>query len=133
MIGRVVSTKMKNTAVVLVERTAKHPLYKKTFIRTKKYPVEADGSIKDGDIVEIMKIKPISKNKHWKVVKVIGADLAAINKEQLKVAAEEAIAEVMPEEDKGEGESGKGEEVKTENIKTIEASKRKSGKERKQP
>lgn len=124
MIGRVVSTKMKNTVAVLVERTAKHPLYKKTFIRSKKYLVDADESIKDGDVVEIVKIKPISKNKHWKIVRVVGKDLVAINEEELKVAAEKAIAEVMPEEDKGEGESGKGEEVKTENIKNTKTSKR---------
>ncbi len=121
MIGRVVSTKMKNTAVVLVERTAQHPLYKKTFIRTKKYSGEADGSIKDGDIVEIIKIKPISKNKHWKVVKVIGADLAAINEEQLKAAAEEAIAEGMPEEQE---EVSDKQSLRSDDLKNKELSKK---------
>lgn len=98
MIGRVVSTKMKDTVAVLVERTAKHPLYRKTFIRTKKYLADVKTAVKEGDIVEIIKIKPISKNKHWRVSRVVGADLAAINEEQLKAVAEEAIAQVMPEE-----------------------------------
>ena len=51
MIGRVVSTKTKDTATVLVERVAKHPLYKKTFIRTKKYLVDTKIPIKEGDMV----------------------------------------------------------------------------------
>ncbi|MBI2330046.1 30S ribosomal protein S17 [Candidatus Daviesbacteria bacterium] len=98
MIGRVVSTKMNHTAAVLVERTAMHPLYKKTFIQTKKYLVDVDNNVKEGDIVEIIKIRPVSKNKHWKVAKVIGQNLAEIVEAKQKEAAEEIIAEVMPEE-----------------------------------
>lgn len=98
MIGRVVSTKMKNTATVLVERVAKHPLYKKTYIQTKRYLAEAGAEIKDGDLVEMIKIRPVSKNKHWKILKVVGRDLEAITEEKLKEAAEQVIAEVMPEE-----------------------------------
>ncbi|OGE63000.1 30S ribosomal protein S17 [Candidatus Daviesbacteria bacterium RIFCSPLOWO2_01_FULL_40_27] len=97
MIGRVVSTKTEDTATVLVERVAKHPLYKKTFIRTKKYLVDTKIPIKEGDMVEIVKVRPISKNKHWRILKVMGKDLEAITKEKLKAEAEEAIAEVMPE------------------------------------
>lgn len=98
MIGRVVSTKMKNTAAVLIERTAKHPLYKKTFIRTKQYLADDSLNVKEGDMVEIIKVKPISKMKHWKIVKVIGKNLAEIAEQQMKEKAEEIIAEVMPEE-----------------------------------
>lgn len=97
MIGRVVSTKMEKTATVLVERVAKHSLYKKTFIRTQKYLVDTQIPVKEGDMVEIIKIRPISRNKHWRVLKVIGKNLEAITEEKLKIAAEEAIAEVMPE------------------------------------
>lgn len=98
MIGRVVSAKMKNTVTVLVERTAIHPLYKKKFLRTKKYLVDSKEEVKEGDVVEIIKIKPMSKNKHFRVAKVIGKNLSAINEEHLKAEAEEIIAEVMPEE-----------------------------------
>jgi small subunit ribosomal protein S17 len=98
MIGRVVSTKMKNTVTVLVERVVKHPLYKKTYVQTKRYLAEAGAEIKDGDLVEMIKIKPVSKNKHWKILKVVGRDLEAITEEKLKEAAEQVIAEVMPEE-----------------------------------
>lgn len=101
MIGRVISTKTKNTATILVEREATHPLYKKTFSRSKKYLVDDQLGVKEGDIVEVIKSKPISKNKHWRIVKVLGKNLAEIAEQHLKEKAEEAIAEVMPEEKEG--------------------------------
>lgn len=105
MIGRVVSTKTKETVTVLVERVAKHTLYKKTFIRTKKYLVDTKIPVKEGDMVEIVKIRPISKNKHWRIVKVVGKDLEAMTEEKLKAEAEQIIAEVMPEEKEGDKQS----------------------------
>lgn len=102
MIGRVVSTKSKNTATILVERTAMHPLYKKTYIQSKKFLVDDPIDVKDGDIVEVVKVRPISKNKHFKIVKVLGKDIAEIAKEELKKGAEAVISEVMPEEKEGE-------------------------------
>ncbi len=100
MIGRVTSTKMNTTVTVLVERVAMHPLYKKTYLQSKKYLVDAPMELKEGDMVEIIKVRPISKNKHWRVAKVIGRNLAEITKEHLKAEAEEVISEVMPEEEK---------------------------------
>ncbi len=97
MIGRVVSTKVNNTVTVLVERMAKHPLYKKTFVQTKKYLVDDPIGVKMGDIVEVLKTRPISKNKHWRILKVVGKNLTEIMEEKLKAAAEKTIAEVMPE------------------------------------
>lgn len=128
MIGRVVSTKMYNTVVVLVERVAMHPLYKKTFIRSKKYLVDAGENIKDGDVVEIVKVKPISKNKHWKVVRVVGKNLVEITTSQLKAEAKKLVAEVMPvEKEELKGESIKDEEVK---IKETEEKNKKTRKDR---
>lgn len=102
MIGRVVSVKSKNSAVVLVERMEKHPLYKKAFRRSKKYLVEDTVGVKEGDIVVILKTRPISKRKHWKVVKVVGRNLIELAQEQQKQQAEEIIAEVLPEKKKEE-------------------------------
>lgn len=96
MTGRVVSAKLLKTATVLVERIAMDPLYKKTFIRTKKYLVDDSLSCKEGDIVEIVKIKPVSKNKHWKIAKIVGKNLEEIVEAKQKEAAEKAVAEVMP-------------------------------------
>lgn len=118
MIGRVTSTKLQNTATVLIERVAKHPLYKKTFIRTKKYLVDDLLGVKDGDIVQIQKCRPISKNKHWRIVSVVGKNLTEIIKTEQKKTAEEAIAEVLPEKkeevlsDKGKVISQKKEDSK---------------------
>ena len=98
MIGRVVSTKLTKTATVLVERTKIHPLYKKSFKRSKKYLVQDDLGVKLGDVVDLEKIAPKSKNKHWQITKVVGRDVEAIISEELKVKAQEAIEEVMPEE-----------------------------------
>lgn len=102
MIGRVVSTKSKNTAVVLIERDAVHPLYKKVFLRSKKYSSDDQLGVRDGDVVKIEKCKPISKRKHWKITKVIGVNLAEIVEAEQKVKAEEEIAQVMPEEKESE-------------------------------
>lgn len=98
MTGRVVSVKNKNTATVLVERVAINPLYKKTFIRTKKYLVGDSIGVKLGDMVEIINCRPISGKKNWKITKVLGKSLAEITAEKLKASAEAAISEVMPEE-----------------------------------
>lgn len=97
MVGRVVSVKMQNTAVILVEEPKTHPLYKKAFTRSKKYMADDPVGVKLGDVVEVVKIRPISKNKHWQVKKVLGTDIVALGTEALKEEAAEAIAEVLPE------------------------------------
>lgn len=67
--GTVVSDKMKDTAVVLVERYEKHPKYQKFVKMSKKYKAHDAGNTKKvGDKVEIREVKPISKDKHFVVV-----------------------------------------------------------------
>ncbi len=113
MVGRVVSNKGEKTAVVLVERVATHPLYGKRFLRSKRYLVDDAIGVKEGDVVEILPCRPISKNKTWKVVKVVGQNLEAVIGEQLKEEAAEAIAEVMPEEEEEKQEEPVEEKPKT--------------------
>lgn len=115
MIGRVLSTKSKNTATVLVERLAMHPLYKKTYLRSKKYLVDNQLGVKEGDVVEIVNCKPVSKRKNWKIVKVVGKSLEEITKQKLKEAAKEVIAEVIPEPSSAEASEGKEEKVVMDN------------------
>ena len=98
MIGRVTSAKSLKTATVLLERTKRHPLYRKDFASSKKYLVDVPMPIKVGDIVEFVKCRPVSKRKHWKVTKVLGQDFVALGEKQLKEHAEQAIAEILPEE-----------------------------------
>ncbi len=67
--GVVVSTKMKDTCTVAVERFVKVPKYEKFVTRTKKYLAHDPGNTKkEGDKVSIEECQPISKRKHFKVI-----------------------------------------------------------------
>ena len=67
--GTVVSDKMKDTIVVLVERYTKHPRYDKYVKSRKRYKAHDAGNIaKIGDKVQIIETKPISKDKHFKLI-----------------------------------------------------------------
>lgn len=70
--GRVVSDKMDKTAVVVVERMVRHPVYGKFVKRSKKMHVhDAENVCKIGDVVQIQEGRPISKTKSWELVRVI--------------------------------------------------------------
>jgi small subunit ribosomal protein S17 len=72
-IGIVKSIGNKQTVIVEVERTSRHPLYKKTVKRTKRFAVHVvDLDIAVGDLVKIGESKPISKRKHFVVVQKLG-------------------------------------------------------------
>lgn len=98
MVGRVVSTKMQKTVTVIVESRKTHPLYKKTYAWSKKYLAHDELGAEMGDIVNIVKSRPISKNKHWIVTKITGRDIVPMNEEALKAKANEVIAEFMPDD-----------------------------------
>ncbi len=71
-IGLVVSDKMQKTVVVAVETSSKHPLYQRTIRRTKRFKAhDEDNSCHVGDEVEITECRPLSKDKHWIVTRVI--------------------------------------------------------------
>jgi small subunit ribosomal protein S17 len=68
--GVVVSDKMKDTIVVLVQNYVKHPKYEKFLKRGKKFKAHDVGNTKKiGDKVEIEECRPLSKDKHFIVVK----------------------------------------------------------------
>ena len=72
--GTVVSDKMNKTAVDLLEKKVKHPKYGKYVKKSTKYKVhDQDNICKIGDVVTITEVRPISKNKSWKLVEVIGS------------------------------------------------------------
>lgn len=71
LIGKVTSTKMEKTAVVIVERVVVHPLYKKRTKKTKKYKAHDDIGVKIGDRVRLQSMSPISKDKYFKVMEVL--------------------------------------------------------------
>ena len=70
--GRVVSDQMDMTITVLVERQEKHPLYGK-FIRrsTKVHAHDETNECGVGDVVVVEQSRPISKNKAWRLVKIL--------------------------------------------------------------
>ena len=69
LVGEVVSTKMKNTIVVKVNRKFPHKTYKKLITRSKKYYVhDFNESCSLGDMVRIIESKPLSKLKRWRVL-----------------------------------------------------------------
>ncbi len=98
MIGRVVSNKMQKSAVVLIETKKRHALYGKIFNRSKRFLVDDPLGVSEGDVVEILKVKPVSKNKHFQIKRILGKDVVALGEEVLKKEAKEAIEEVLPEE-----------------------------------
>ena len=68
--GTVVSDKMKDTATVLVIRFVKHQKYKKYYKINKKYKAHDVGNVKKvRDKVSIQECKPISKDKHFVILK----------------------------------------------------------------
>ena len=67
--GIICKANNKNTVVVEVERTFKHPMYKKYIKRSKKYHAHDEtDALKVGDKVMIEETRPISKLKTWKVI-----------------------------------------------------------------
>ncbi len=69
--GIVVSNKMEKTVVVDVTRRTQHPLYGKVVIRSKKFKAHDIIGCDEGDRVEIMECRPISRDKHWRVVRIL--------------------------------------------------------------
>jgi small subunit ribosomal protein S17 len=67
--GVVVSDKMKDTVVVSITRFEKHPKYQKFQKISKKYKAHDPGNSKKiGEKIKIEECRPISKDKHFKVV-----------------------------------------------------------------
>lgn len=67
--GVVVSDKMDKTVVVSVSRFIKHPMYGKFYKVSKKYKAhDEENKSKTGDTVEMVEVRPMSKDKRFKVV-----------------------------------------------------------------
>ncbi len=70
--GEVVSNKMDKTISVLVSRKVKHPLYEKYIMRSTKFMAhDENNECNEGDVVVIETSIPLSKNKSWKLQKVV--------------------------------------------------------------
>jgi len=71
-VGTVVSDKMNKTVVVSVEFIKKHPTYKKYIKRSKKYKIHDEkNQCRVGDVVKIVEVRPLSKEKRWNLMEII--------------------------------------------------------------
>jgi small subunit ribosomal protein S17 len=71
-VGTVVSDKMEKTVTVRVERLVQHPVYKKFIKRRTTYKAhDENNEYRIGDRVEIIETRPLSKDKRWRVLKLI--------------------------------------------------------------
>ena len=71
-VGIVVSDKMDKTIVVDVRDNVKHPLYKKILRRTLRLKAhDENNEAHVGDIVEVMETRPLSKDKHFRLVSIV--------------------------------------------------------------
>ena len=69
--GIVINDKMEKSIVVKIERKIKHPIYKKTIKRSKKYVAhDENNECKTGDLVQIAECKPLSKRKRFRLHKL---------------------------------------------------------------
>jgi len=71
-IGIVTSNKMDKTITVSVESNKRHPLYGKVYKVTKKFKAHDElNQCNIGDKVEIAETRPLSKDKHFRLVRII--------------------------------------------------------------
>ena len=71
-IGEVISNKMDKSITVAVKRRIKHPVYGKYISKTTKFMAHDEQNVcGEGDTVRIMETRPLSRNKHWRLVEVI--------------------------------------------------------------
>ena len=72
LVGQVVSDKMMKTIIVEVEGRRQHPIYKKSYKVIKKFQVhDESGEAHYGDKVEITPSRPLSRTKHFRLLRVI--------------------------------------------------------------
>ncbi len=71
-VGKVISDKMDKTIVVAIEELVQHKLYKKAVKRTVKFKAHDENEEAHiGDKVSIMETRPLSKEKRWRLVKIV--------------------------------------------------------------
>lgn len=71
-VGRVVSSKMDKTVIVLLERLMMHPLYKKPVRKSKRVKSHDEkNECSTGDLVRIEETRPLSKDKRYRLVEIV--------------------------------------------------------------
>ena len=71
-IGTVSSDKMQKTIVVTVNNLVRHPIYGRTVRQSTKFKAHDEtNDAHVGDTVEIMETRPLSKDKCWRVLRIV--------------------------------------------------------------
>lgn len=71
-VGIVVSDKMDKTVVVAITDKSKHPIYKKTITKTKRFKAhDEENACGIGDTVRIVECRKLSKDKNWRVAEIV--------------------------------------------------------------
>jgi len=71
-VGKVASNKMEKTVVVEVEVIKRHPIYHRNIRRTARLKAHDEANAcREGDLVRVESTRPLSKEKHWRVVEVL--------------------------------------------------------------
>lgn len=97
LVGVVVSDRMKGTIVVRVGRLVRHPVYQRVIRRAKKFKVDDPTSqAHEGDEVRIVQSRPISKEKCWRLLKVIRRGTQIEDREAQRIAELEAVGVIRP-------------------------------------
>ena len=96
-VGRVVSDKMDKTVVVSVERLQRHPIYKRVIRRSTKFKAhDQDNAARVGDTVRIEESRPLSRDKRWRLVEILGHGTSETASGPM---ADEAILNLEPSAD----------------------------------
>ncbi len=73
--GRVGSDKMDKTVVVEVERLTEHPVFGRRIRKTTRFKAHDEtNQAKVGDLVEIVEVRPLSRDKRWRVAQIVAAN-----------------------------------------------------------
>ena len=71
--GTVVSDKIDKTIVVRIDSVVRHSVYNKAVTRSRKVKAHDEkNTAKIGDIVKIVQVRPLSKDKRWELREVVG-------------------------------------------------------------
>lgn len=97
-VGFAVADANHKTVVVRVERTVRHPLYKKTMRRRKRFLAHDEANdCRNGDRVLIEECRPLSRRKTWRVVEILERhEVAEIQPGEIQAPTLDAEAEPEP-------------------------------------
>lgn len=87
--GVVVSDKMEKTVVVRVQRLVEHPRYKKIVRRFSKFKAhDPENGCQMGDLVEIVETRPLSREKRWRVRRILKREVLPLREEGVDSTAD---------------------------------------------